>query len=117
MLIKNNGCSINFIDENDVFLGYEYVGSCCEYFGYIINTDGVYTVDYDNSDNGDDFELDGYIFDIKFNGESSDSHVKFKLVKEGHEDLYLILFNEHNGYYGHGFEFKVGDQTLLDGYI
>jgi hypothetical protein len=29
--------------------------------------------------------------------------VRFRLVAEGKPDLYLHLFNSHNGYYSHGF--------------
>ena len=28
---------INFVDENNVALGYDYSSSCCENFGYFLN--------------------------------------------------------------------------------
>lgn len=41
----------------------------------------------------------------------------FRLVSETGRDLFLTIFNFHNGYYSHGFEMTVGDESLLDGYL
>lgn len=41
--------------------------------------------------------------------------VAFKLVNGAGDEKYLHLFNCHNGYYGHGFEFKVGDEVVKEG--
>ncbi len=40
----------------------------------------------------------------------------FRIIK-GELDLpkYLHLYNYHNGYYGHGFQFKVGEKVIAEG--
>lgn len=34
MLVKEEGCKVNFIDENDVFVGYDLDHQCCEHAFY-----------------------------------------------------------------------------------
>lgn len=46
---------------------------------------------------------------------SPEAMVKFKLIAENMPSLFLHLFNCHNGYYGHGFEAKIGDETWKEG--
>lgn len=40
--------------------------------------------------------------------------VAFKLTALGKPDLFLHLYNAHNGYYGHGFEVKHGGEVVED---
>lgn len=118
MLIKHVGSKINFIDENDTFVGFDYTTSCCENYGYLFtynrNTDFQNDVEIENEGK---FDLDGYIFDKEWYNDKGNDEVVFRLIRKKSKNIYLIIYNSHNGYYAHGFEFKAGDITLLDGYI
>lgn len=119
---------VNFIDENDVFVGYDMSTSCCENYGYIFtdtddfdSADGIlYDDDYGSTDvktnNESDYNLDGYVFDTSW-FEERDQIVVFRLTKEDSPDIFLTLYNSHNGYYGHGFKFMNGDNVIADSYI
>ena len=113
--MKKNG-KVNFVDINNVFVGFDYESSCCERFGYCI-TDKIPTRDIMYiSDTQQD--LESYIFDTEYcqyiyDSKDSDlAAVAFKLVSEGKPDLFLILYNSHNGYYSHGFQMKMNEHLL-----
>lgn len=115
---------INFVDENNVFVGYDYSQDCCESFGYFIS-DKILDSIPEKIENKNDFDLEDYIFDIDFiqenllKGIDEGGSVTFKLQKlwlnRGAADLYLCLFNSHNGYYGHGFTIDIEDKTFRTG--
>lgn len=117
MKVFDKGGKINFVDENNVFVGYDTNQSCCENADYFISTKK------ENEDmDSKDFNLEPYSFD-KDGFEEVDSPkgldaggmVRFRLVAPDLPDLYLHLYNAHNGYYGHGFEAKIGDTSWQDG--
>ena len=101
---------VNFVDENNVFVGFEIEENCCEDFGWFIaeevmqyEWDAVYPDHADVSD---------YVFDVGFfessNFEEQDNDqledggmVVFRLTADGKPDLFLHLYNSHNGYYSH----------------
>ncbi len=106
----------NFVDRNNVVVGFDDVGSCCEHFGALI----TYALPKSTSDVEASYEsLEPYVFDTEFRAypslgnTDSGGEVSFKLVAPGLPDLYLTLFNHHNGYYAHGFEL-VKDGKVLD---
>ncbi len=115
---------LNFVDENNVFVGYDYTQDCCESFGYFIS-DKILNDIPDKKENKDDFDLEDYIFDINFFKENvvkdddGGGSILFKLQKlwvaPGAADLYLRLFNCHNGYYGHGFTMDIESKTFRTG--
>lgn len=126
MLIKEEAYKTNFIDENDVFVGYDTSQQCCESWSWFIAKDK-------NEEDSSGFKvipendlpeaLQGYVFDTKYfeeKGSSTDednSIVQFRLVKKGEKNLYLSLTNSHNGYYSHGFIAKVGGEVWQEGCI
>lgn len=66
-------------------------------------------------------DWDGFFFDTQFfEAHGSDEMYDeqniaiFKMVR-GDEVKYLHLFNIHNGYYAHGFDFKKDDETIRKG--
>ena len=111
MLIKETKYKVNFIDKNDTFVGFDMEGQCCENYGwYIANsvTDQVQE------------EIrcaEGFWFDITADPveySTDDCYtVAFKLVNSSGEILYLHLFNEHNGYYSHGWNTSFGCEGYL----
>lgn len=98
----------NFVDKNNVLVGYDTSQQCCEHAGWYI-ADRIR--DDVNEDDSITSGLDGYVFDINFMElNHSIDHccegggiVVFRLYEEGNPDLFLHLFNVHNGYYSHGF--------------
>lgn len=114
---------VNFVDRNDVFVGYDLKQSCCEDAGYYIAED-ITPYDYESTPTSKAKEdLEGYVFEIDFFEEleggrlDEGNMVVFKLIKEGKPDLYLHLYNCHNGYYSHGFEVKLYDDILRQDYL
>lgn len=69
-------------------------------------------------------EFPNHVFDIGFfdntrhyRGLDDGDAVAFKLIDPRgiEKDMYLVLFNCHNGYYGHGFEFRIGSNVIQEG--
>ena len=123
MKIFNKDGKINFVDDNNVFVGFDDGQSCCEYFGWVLSRQ--FPVDEDirgAEEHSNNIDPDGYQFDPNFFEEKINGNYGFdgggvaifKLVK-GHDHLFLTLFNSHNGYYGHGFEVKHGGITVNSG--
>ena len=110
------GNRLNLIDENNVFVGYDYEQDCCEDFGYKFETSkrniieekpdlngAFFTLNHKKLKSTDDYYDDGdyeYGFEIKLaNGEL----------------IWFVIYNYHNGYYSHGFDFKNDKETLIEG--
>lgn len=105
-------------------MGYGLSHHCCESAGWFI-AEGIVPYRYDQP-LGREYsadELEPYVFDKTFrqdvNSQDLDSggQVAFRLVASGKPDLYLHIYNSHNGYYSHGFEFKNGDTVIDQGYL
>jgi len=102
---------INFVDENNKFVGFDYEANCCEYFGWFVTgtLQTVQTIPHT------DAELDGYLFDgtqcldVNMADVDEGGAVAFGMKHPVKGALFLILYNHHNGYYSHGFEFDVGN--------
>ncbi len=113
----------NFVDDNDVYVGYDKGQDCCEYADwYIAEEITPYQYERDGMEkNIHDVEV--YVFDRGFFEEVTSTNldeggmVAFKLVASGKPDLYLHLFNCHNGYYGHGFVVEHGGEIVKEGYL
>lgn len=110
---KWNG-KINFIDDNNVFVGFDYNGQCCESFGYFLTqTKPIPTVKVVEIEGAD---FPGYNFDTSFKEDGlfpdrdSGGSVTFRLANEAGEEMFLTLYNHHNGYYGHGWDMRSGGE-------
>lgn len=148
MRIFEKECKINFVDEADVYVGYDTGLLCCEDWGYFFSNSppppsGTNWRGYEDRRielNPED--LEPFFFDPEFfvlnPWDASDSgHVAFRLVRrrrtdretrhkhreavsEGggyFEEIFLVLYNFHNGYYSHGFKCTVGDKVIQEGSI
>lgn len=104
---------INFVDVNNLVVGFDGMQDCCENFGYYFSTKPG--APYEDHIDPSAEDLEPFVFDREF-FEESGSNATFKLVN-GDEVLYLTLYNEHNGYYSHGFDFSDGDKKLRNGYL
>ncbi len=122
------GEKVNFADHNNVMVGYDMGQSCCEHADWFISE----TEDNNIEDKKQPNEgLEEYVFDKSYfvevepAQEGSDTYkysvldsggmVRFKMVAPGKPDLFLHIYNSHNGYYGHGFEFMDGAQEIRVG--
>jgi len=109
----------NFVDANNVFVGYDSHQDCCELASWYFSFNpGVIPVS--DSDNINADELDAYSFDTGYFREDSADETaiaEFKLVAPGLPDIYLILHNTHNGYYGHGFKCEISGTVLRSGIL
>lgn len=119
MKIFDKNDKVNFVDINNVFVGFDNYQSCCERFGWEIVRE-IPTKNLRQVQSIDD-DLESYMFDTTYYkdiGDDNDSElgaVAFKLVSDGKPDLFLILYNSHNGYYSHGFNMKMNEHLLYGG--
>jgi len=112
------GRKVNFVDKNNVLVGYDMDQCCCENADWYI----LDRIESDTSLSGSVEEsLEDYNFDPNFfqdvDGDyNSGGMVVFKLINEKNGDeKYLHLFNIHNGYYGHGFQLSIDNKIIQDG--
>jgi len=113
---------VNFIDSNNVILGYDLEQSCCEHAFWSISEtpDGKNPIYQGDNEMVKEIHLEGYCFDPNYcqqqhhdlqRDEGVANVATFKLVgskyaKPQLPDLFVRLENHHNGYYGHGFIFR-----------
>lgn len=117
---------VNFVDENNVVLGYDLSQDCCEHADWYISESEKSSYSYESKHEQilEENDLSEYIFDVDFepfydydnNCLDEGSDIAFRITN-GKKELFIHIFNAHNGYYGHGFEFMVKDKKILDGYI
>lgn len=110
---------VNFVDDNNVLLGYDNDDDCCANGGWFI------------SDSQDSWEeksfvesemvLQGFNFDPTYRREvelkesyDEGGATQFRLKNEATgETKYLTLYNHHNGYYSRNFEFVLPDKKEI----
>lgn len=115
----NKGRKVNFVDDNNVLVGFDDESCCCENFGWFLSRALPTTIE-----EGDNIDPEGFNFDPNFFDERTldDKYfdcgglVSFRLTK-GEDEIFLTLFNSHNGYYSHGFTMEVGGIKIHDGSI
>jgi len=111
---ETNG-KYNWVDKNNVFVGFDSYQCCCEEFGYLITK----TIPSSINDDDDNIDLEDYTFDTKFY-KDIEFHFEclasvFRMVNSKGEKAFLTLYNSHNGYYSHGFEMKLNEEKLYWG--
>lgn len=130
MKIFHKDMKVNFVDENNVLVGFETDQCCCECADWYFND--TPTLDLKNNlGHCEDRNLLNYRFDKRYFIKVDDELIKlinpadkaYRFDGGGmvifwltnivdRTSLYLHLYNVQNGYYGHGFEFKYADQVL-----
>lgn len=127
---KSWGDKINFVDDNNVLVGYDFSANCCENFGWYVSdkvTSDIHDHIFNHTAQAGGWDinqlLEGWTFDPTFfqtldrsivNYYDDDKRVVFRMVK-GDQEQFLHLWNVHNGYYGHGFEFQQGGTPIKTG--
>lgn len=118
MKIFNRDRKINFVDDANVLVGFDYESCCCENFGYFLSRKIPTKIE----EGAENIDTEGFNFDVKFFEEVTPAEeyfdcggmVVFRLVK-GDEEIFLSLYNSHNGYYSHGFEMTIGGTQIYSG--
>lgn len=119
------GGKVNFVDENNVVVGFK-IGfqDCCEETGFCIveNLADIKAVDFFSKAAIPLPDLTDWVFDPTFCKKAcywSVYMVVFKMVKKSYQprELYLVLMNEHNGYYSHGFSMTKDGTLCHDGEV
>src|SRR5579862_9490953 len=108
---------VNFVDENNVVLGYDLTQSCCEHADWFIASRPRNNLpkwaSFRDVKRPPVPDLTGWTFDTKYyksltgTGCGEDQIAIFKIVN-GKKRKFIHIFNSHNGYYSHGFEFTNG---------
>jgi len=131
MHIFEKNYRINFVDEADVFVGYQFEGMCCEEYGYRFcrTPNSANSLEEPNLPLLKDFMFDTNFFEdrtldsshplavglgLKPDSERSLSVATFKLVAKD-QVMYLELWNYHNGYYIHGFDITANGIVIHKG--
>jgi hypothetical protein len=109
------GHKVNFVDENEVYLGYDTDDDCCAWGGWFISEDPEF---WPPGESGSDWpkeplgavDLPGWAFDTGYSKSRAlpqeGAAVQFRIT-DGKAFKYITLYNCHNGYYGKGFDFVV----------
>lgn len=122
------GYKINFVDMLNRFVGFDFSSKCCEEFGYAITKTCPKTFqEMKEMEQIPDDSISEYVFDISFehspkddsNDEFGDSAncATFKAVDEKLNEIYITIWNSHNGYYSHGFEFRDGKKLIREDFL
>ncbi len=116
------GTKVNFVDNHNVMLGYDIDQQCCEQADWFIasrpNQKIPARFNRSNQKKAPTPNLTGWRFDTKYFKQvqvETDSHIAIFRIIRGKKKKYIHIFNCHNGYYGHGFEFKVGGDVVKEG--
>lgn len=119
-IFKKEDEKVNFVDINNVLIGYDMRQDCCEYADWFISETK------EDKEKGRDKKIvdySGYVFDVTYfeeidaPGGDAGKMVRFKLMADNKPDLYLHIFNCHNGYYGHGFEATINGKKWKNDYL
>lgn len=99
---NNDACrgKVNFVDRNNVFVGYDLSQSCCEDADWVITKERIFSVP---DKRGCDFSVEDYDFDPKFFERFANERpwegglycAVFRLVHNSESlQAFLTLFNE-----------------------
>ncbi len=121
MKVFDRDYKVNFVDDNNVLVGFDYSKSCCESFGWALLNEPP-TIEPETGENG--IDPDGYQFDTGFFSSECPHGIfldeggtaMFRLTKDDSE-IFLFLWNCHNGYYGHGFDMTADGKMIHDGIL
>lgn len=103
MLIKESDGSISFIDKNDAFVDFDYTQDCCECFGWYVASEPATESNLEYSELTEHFWFDTTTEPVAIEDldDEEGGIIAFKCTN-GAIEVWLHLYNYHNGYYGHG---------------
>ena len=114
---------VNFVDENNRVVGFSMAYDCCEKFGYAVCR--VIPATSEEAEMAgecvpDEATLAPYRFveeqpsDCLTDGADVEGGggLAFRIAADGQPDMYVVIWNHHNGWYSHGFEYWGGEGSL-----
>ena len=121
---------VNFVDDNNVFVGYDMAQFCCEDAGWFIADEPILQymeslnpynnieLKYKDLSNADisDFYFDTNYFKEVRSKYDDENLIIFKITNNN-EDRYIHIYNSHNGWYSHGFVFQQDNKIIKEGQI
>jgi len=125
---KRRGKKFNFVDKNNVMVGFDSQDQCCEDFEWSVLEGSTSGKEIKVFGRGvtvlNDYEFCTETGVIEFpsttrNEDHDDKSVAFKMVSDlpDKKDLYLVFSNSHNGYYSHGYHMETEDKVFAEGSI
>ena len=115
---------VNFVDENNVYFGYDMAGQCCEHFGWFLADETVIPKTWDEYEEMSKLKTDintdlsDFVFDTSYFNKFYCENVYdlgmviLRIVNQDHsKEKFIHVYNCHNGYYSHGFEFKDNENS------
>ncbi|UCG54718.1 MAG: hypothetical protein JSV32_00415 [Dehalococcoidia bacterium] len=118
------GQKVNFVDENNVVLGYDMDSHCFELYGWYLLDKVSENISDEENCMADGFNWDHWVFDKNFfvwidlDDRHEDGGIAvFKIRNKINQEMYIHLYNSHNGYYSHGFKLSENGQTIEEGSI
>lgn len=116
---------VNFVDENNVLLGYDNEDSCCASGGWFLADKADEWLEETFKE--EPMELQGWVFDKTYfkewelpseydSKETYGGAAQFRLVN-GDKEKFLTLYNHQNGYYSRGFELKESETKVREGSV
>jgi hypothetical protein len=118
------GSKMNAVDDKNNLVGFDTYDDCCAHGGWFVSPEKINLDDDDDEleshEQTEAIDYPEYSFDTQFfedpNHCIGDQYegdggglVRFRMVAEEKSDLYLHLYNCHNGYYSKGFEYSFGE--------
>lgn len=95
-------------DKQDILIGISNRQSCCENWGYFSTNDDI--KEFVGADLLDikltDTSLNTKIIEEKFEYGFDDGGIQFVDLNTSKGTLQFVVYNAHNGYYGHSIEIK-----------
>lgn len=113
----------NFVDSNNVVVGFSKEQSCCEDASWVIASRLLVEDVLSEPRETAPADIDDFVFDPAFHRYEKPSCLDdggvaiFRLVAPGGRELFLHLCNCQNGYYGHGFSMEINGRTIWEGSI
>lgn len=117
---SDNNYKVNFVDENNVLLGFTNEDDCCAHGGWFLS-DKIEDWEADKFKEGE-MDFPGWNFDKSYRRDVELPHgceggaVRFRLVS-GDNEKFLTLYNHQNGYYSRGFDFSVDGVVIYKGAV
>ena len=130
MIIFETDNKVNYVDDNNVFVGADTTQHCCEDFRSLVTNSPDLEYDYDDkfvecsvqtnhkfpTEAEPNEEFSEYSFDTTYHQmygwSDGGRRATFRLVAEGKEDLFLHFVNAQNGYYTHEIEYKINGELI-----
>ncbi len=102
---------INYVDSNNRLVGFDVAQSCCEWFGHAVcKTIPKTNQELEDYEGFKEEDLSDYCFvdeeptTVKEIDVEEGGTLAFRLHAPARPDLFVVIWNHHNGYYSHGFE-------------